>query len=108
MLMLPPAALRRLGAGLGSALETWTVESIVTLPFEELNVTVPPVPEKPSEVMPVVAVIDEALVMEMPLVAFTMNVPPSPPEAWLPPNVPPWAPLNFAEGFPQLVSNRIV
>src|SRR3954454_13470143 len=109
MVILPPAALRRLGAGEGPALDTSIVESIDTVPLEEFNSTVPPVPEKPSDVMPVVAVIDDALVIKMPFVALTMNVPPLPPEAGTPPTgAPSSAPLKLADAMPSLGSNTMM
>src|SRR5436853_85818 len=59
-LMFPPLTLERYGAAVdvGSADETWIVESTVTVPLEELRLTVPPAPPKPiaGAFCPVVAV----------------------------------------------------
>src|ERR1700736_6166100 len=85
----PPLALRRIGGGgvvpgIGSLEETWIVSSTLTLPAEEISLTVPPAPEKPLlplALLPVVAVILAPLLAVIFPLALTINVPPSPPEA---------------------------
>src|ERR1700719_3565748 len=77
-LMFPPLALERYGAAVevGSADETWIVESTVTLPPEEFRLTVPPAPPKPvpGAFSPVVALVGVSTIT--PPVALTVKVPP--------------------------------